>query len=72
MKRKEFMFFSSVLTPSSLLPRGRSEMFASQRSEPSSMFTSLTPSWRRVRAQQLQPLARLLGRADVGLGDDLR
>src|SRR3984893_2841649 len=24
------------------------------------------------RAQQLQPLARLLGRAEVGLGDDLR
>ena len=42
------MFFSSVLIPSSALPRGRSEMFASQRSEPSSMFTSLTPSWRSV------------------------
>ena len=48
MKRKEFMFFSSVLTPSSSLPAGRSEMLASQRSEPSSMFTSLTPSWRSV------------------------
>ena len=48
MKRKEFMFFSSVFTPSSSLPAGRSEMFASQRSEPSSMFTSLTPSVRIV------------------------
>ena len=66
------MFFSSVLTPSSLVPAGRSEMFASQRSEPSSMFTSLTPELAQRRAQQLQPLAGLLGRAQVGLGDDLR
>ena len=29
-------------------PPGRTEMLASQRSEPSSMFTSLTPSWRSV------------------------
>ena len=48
MKRKEFMFFSSVFVPSSLVPAGRSEMLASQRSEPSSMFTSETPSWRIV------------------------
>ncbi len=48
MKRKEFMFLSSVLTPSSLAPAGRSETLASQRSEPSSMFTSETPSWRSV------------------------
>ena len=48
MKRKEFMFFSSVLVPSSRVPTGRMETLASQRSDPSSMFTSLTPSWRSV------------------------
>ena len=35
------------------------------------MFTSETPSWRIVVAQQLRPLARLGGAAQVGLGDDL-
>ena len=48
MKRKEFMFLSSVFVPSTALPTGRSEMLASQRSDPSSMFTSLTPVWRSV------------------------
>ena len=47
-KRNEFMFFSSVLVPSSLEPAGRSDTFASARSEPSSMLTSLTPSARSV------------------------
>ena len=47
-KRNEFMFLSSVLVPSSVEPAGRTETLASQRSEPSSMFTSLTPSWRSV------------------------
>ncbi len=42
------MFLSSVLTPSSWLPAGRSEMLPSTRRLPSSMFTSETPSWRRV------------------------
>ncbi len=42
------MFFSSVLVPSSVEPTGRIDTLASQRSEPSSMFTSLTPSWRSV------------------------
>ena len=42
------MFLSSVLVPSSVLPAGRTDTLASQRSEPSSMFTSLTPSWRSV------------------------
>ena len=54
-----------------VVPAGRTETLASQRSEPSSMFTSLTPSWRSVTRSRLQPLARLLGRVDVGLGDDL-
>jgi hypothetical protein len=48
MKRKEFMFLSSVFVPSSRVPTGRSEMLASQRNEPSSMFTSLTPRRRSV------------------------
>ena len=42
------MFFSSALVPSSLEPAGRIETLASQRSEPSSMLTSETPSWRSV------------------------
>ncbi len=42
------MFLSSVLVPSASEPAGRSDTLASQRSEPSSMFTSLTPSWRSV------------------------
>ncbi len=48
MKRKLFMFFSSALVPSSFVPAGRSEMFASQRRLPSSMFTSEAPIWRIV------------------------
>ena len=47
-KRNEFMFLSSVFVPSSVEPTGRTETLASQRSDPSSMFTSLTPSWRSV------------------------
>ena len=46
-------------------------MLASQRSEPSSMFTSRDAELAQRRAQQPQPLARLLGGAHVGLGDDL-
>ncbi len=42
------MFLSSVLVPSSVLPTGRTDTLASARSDPSSMFTSLTPSWRSV------------------------
>ena len=53
------------------MPAGRIDTLASQRSDPSSMLTSETPSWRSVDAQQVQQLARLLGRVQVGLGDDL-
>ncbi len=42
------MFLSSVLVPSSVEPAGRTDTFASTRSDPSSMFTSETPSWRSV------------------------
>ena len=65
------MFFSSVFVPSSRVPTGRMETLASQRSEPSSMFTSLTPSWRSVVRSSRSHSRGLLGRAHVGLGDDL-
>ena len=42
------MFFSSVLVPSVASPAGRIDTLASQRSEPSSMFTSETPRCRSV------------------------
>ena len=66
------MFFSSVFVPSSPEPAGRSEMFASQRSEPSSMFTSLTPSWRSVVRSRRSHSPACSGVREVGLGDDLR
>ena len=65
------MFLSSVFVPKPVSPTGRIEMFASQRSEPCDMSTSRDPELAQRLAQQLQPLARLLGRLDVGLGDDL-
>ncbi len=42
------MFFSSACDAECLGAGGRTETLASQRSEPSSMFTSETPSWRIV------------------------
>ncbi len=44
------MFLISALVPYSAAPRRRTETLASQRSEPSSILTSLTPSSRNVRA----------------------
>ena len=38
------MFLISTLVPKASVPTGRIEMLASQRSEPSSMRTSLTSS----------------------------
>ena len=70
-KRNEFMFLSSVLVPSSVDPAGRTDTLASQRSDPSSMLTSETPSWLSVARSSAEPIARLLGRAQVGLGHDL-
>src|SRR5215217_7283959 len=52
-KRNEFMFLSSVFVPSPLSPLRRTDTLASARSEPSSMFTSLTPSWRSVTRRRL-------------------
>ena len=37
------MFFTSTFEPYSVAPIGRSEMLASQRKLPSSMFALLTP-----------------------------
>jgi hypothetical protein len=45
---KEFRFFSSALVPNWLRPRGRSDTLASQRSDPSSMFPSVTPMYTRM------------------------
>ena len=44
---------------------------ASQRSDPSSMFDVGDAELAERGPQQRQPLAGLLGRAQVGLGDDL-
>ena len=53
------------------IPAGRTDTLASMRSEPSSIFTSETPIASSVAAQLFDVALRLLGRADVGLGDDL-
>ena len=50
---------------------GGCEMLASQRSEPSSMFTSLTPSRRSVVRSSRSHSRACSARAHVGLGDDL-
>ncbi len=42
--RSEFTFFVSLRVPSFSTPIRRNETFASHRSEPCSIFTSLTPS----------------------------
>ncbi len=65
------MFLSSVLVPSSVVPTGRTETLASQRSDPSSMFTSETPIARKRRTQQIQPLPSVVGGMQIRLGDDL-
>ena len=53
------------------VPAGRIETLASQRSEPSSMFTSETPSWRSVVRSSCSHSRACGGGAQVGLGDDL-
>jgi len=45
-ERSELTFLVSVLVPQRPDPRGASEVFTSQRSEPSSIRTSETPSAR--------------------------
>ena len=41
-ERMEFMFLISTFVPNAVSPAGRSDTLASQRSDPSSMRTSLT------------------------------
>ena len=65
------MFLSSVFTPRSSDPTGRSETFASQRRLPLLHVHVGDPELLDRGAQQLRPLARLRGAAQVGLGDDL-
>ena len=71
MKRKEFMFLSSVFVPSSVCAdRADGDVgVAAQRALLHVHVADAELAQRR--AQQPQPLARLLGRAHVGLGDDL-
>ena len=66
------MFLSSVLTPSASEPAGpqRDVGVAAQRALLHVHVAHAELAQRR--AQELQPLARLLGRAQVGLGHDLR
>ena len=47
-ERSEFTFFVSLRVPKVVAPIARSETLASQRSEPCSIFTSETPSERRM------------------------
>ena len=65
------MFLISTLVPKASVPTGRIEMLASQRSEPSSMRTSLTSSDSKRGAEFTEVGGGLLGRADVGLAHAL-
>ena len=65
------MFFSSVFVRRPCSPTSRTDTFASQRSEPSSMFTSDTPICLSVVRSSEQELARVRRRAQVRLGHDL-
>ena len=69
--RSELRFLISQRVPNSVSPTGRTDTFASMRSEPSSIFTSETPIASSVAAQLFDIPLRLLGRTDVGLGHDL-
>jgi len=62
------MFFTSAFVPYSAWPTGRTETFASQRNEPSSMLPVETPSartiersfWRYARASAAERMSGLL------------
>ena len=70
-KLNEFMFFSSVRVRSSSEPAGRTETLTSKRIEPFSSSASREPELDHRLAQQLQEALGVVGRVDVGLGDDL-
>ena len=63
------MFLISAFVPYSVAPRRRIETLASQRSEPSSIFTSLTPSCAERARKRLEVRDRLVGAAHVGLAE---
>ena len=65
------MFLSSVLVPSAVVPRRRRLTLPSQRMEPFSQRAVRDPECEERLAQLLHKEARLLGRAQVGLGDEL-
>ena len=70
-KRKEFMFLSSVLVPSSVRAR-RADGDVGVAAQRALLHVDVGDAELAQRlAQQLQPVARLLGRAHVGLGHDL-
>ena len=72
MKRKEFMFFSSVLTPE-LRGADRAQGDVGVAAQRALLHVHVADAeLAHRRAQQPQPLAGLLGGAQVGLGDDLR
>ena len=64
------MFLISALVPNSIAPRKRTETLASQRSEPSSILTSDTPS-SRTCAERLEIGDGFIASSGFGLGDAL-
>ena len=70
-KRIELTFLISTRVPSGAVSDGRTETLASQRRLPFSMSPSQTPVY-RTQPPQLRQVGRgLLGRAEIGLADDL-
>ncbi len=65
--RTEFMFLISTLVPSASVPAGRTETFASHRSDPSSIRTSETSSDSRSARSSRRYAAASSGRPHVGL-----
>ncbi len=63
------MFLISVFVPSAVEPTGRIDTLASQRSEPSSILTSLTPSCQERAAQRFEIADGFFRTVDLGFGD---
>ena len=71
-ERSELRFLISQRVPRSSVPSRRTDTLASTRSEPSSIFPSLTPVATRIDAQLGDVPPRLLGAAHVGPRHDLQ
>ena len=70
-ERNEFMFLTSTRVPNASVPRSRSDTFASTRIWPA-LHVGVGRADRAQEQLQLLGVApRLLGRADIGVGDDL-